>query len=176
MFLQIKQVRFILVILLLINLCSCSDEQPTFPDKMSQHRIDVAQISLLNRQLKSYGTRIFENNDSMVIEFPAEELFVHQSANLTYSAYNVLDLTIKLLLFYEKSVVEVVGFAGRGVDENIDTVLAEARAQKVVQYLWGQGIDANLMYAVSHQVSYTRLHSHLLRNCVIISFRKLPTY
>jgi outer membrane protein OmpA-like peptidoglycan-associated protein len=98
--------------------------------------------------VKQQGIEVYENSKMTSFFIPARLLFNHDSANFNAGARKVLDVVDHYLDCYEEEDIRVTGYLTSGDNAHINEVLAMARADRVVKYLWLQEIDASLAYSV----------------------------
>jgi outer membrane protein OmpA-like peptidoglycan-associated protein len=163
----------ILIILCALLLAACANNNISYTTAATLQS-DAAHIKLLKNQITSTRATIVETKDTVLLVLPDVAFFNPDSANLQNDAYYSLDKIVDLFGYYEKSVVQVVGFTGSHNAPHIKKVLAAARAQKIAQYLWNNGIDANFIYADGQDQAVTSYGRIILRDCVLINFKKLP--
>lgn len=156
--------------LLLIG-CANHEVDSYYHEIMSPEPVSSIHMKQLQSQLQDAGVNIYQTDKDMTLIIPDAVLFRPHSANFYNKAYYILDTIKDFTDYYEKAVIEVTGFGKPHINAE-SKFLAEARAQKVVQYLWSQKIDASLIYAKgsngecfestveTKQVNYDRIVVH----------------
>ena len=156
------------LLILVTTLISCSSyENYGEPSLTSKD----ARISVLNRQLFSNGVWVVQDVERMSIVIPNGSFFNHGSANLSDAAYMSLGNIVELMNFYDKSFVSVTGYSG--INELNGKLLSVSRANKILNYLWKSGINANFVYASGSSAITTEDKKLILNDCVVIDFKKL---
>jgi outer membrane protein OmpA-like peptidoglycan-associated protein len=135
----------------------------------------LLNIDTLSKKLISYHVKIIKENDSILLLLPNKKIFNSDSANFNKKMYEILNLILELTNYYEKSVISVIGFTRPGATDIYSKALAAERAHRVVNYLWGHGIDANFMYSDAIGIpitTFTTSKEFILTDCVGINFSK----
>jgi outer membrane protein OmpA-like peptidoglycan-associated protein len=115
-------------------------------------RLDKQQT--LVKELQGYGVRFFEVGDQITIVLPADRFFeTNSSAANTYS-YAILRKVVVLLNKYQSIGIKVSGYTDNQGSIERNKALSTQRAQTVAHYLWSQGIDTRLLYAVGYGASH----------------------
>jgi outer membrane protein OmpA-like peptidoglycan-associated protein len=104
--------------------------------------------------LQTYGIRFFEVGDQITVVLPADKFFQpNSSATNTYS-YAVLRKVVRLLNHYQKISIKVSGYTDNQGSIERNRALSTQRAQTIAHYLWAEGIDTRLLYAVGYGASH----------------------
>ncbi|MFU8797663.1 MAG: OmpA family protein [Gammaproteobacteria bacterium] len=105
-------------------------------------------------ELQGYDIRFFEVGNQITVVLPADRFFKKNSSAVNTYAYAQLRKVIKLLNQYQKVGVKVSGYTDNQGPIERNKALSTQRAQTVAHYLWSQGIDARLLYAVGYGASH----------------------
>ena len=122
----------------------------------SHKRCNYYDVHLVTEKLVKSGVKVTDADDRVEIVIPAK-IFNEGSANFSKFSYPVLFDLAYLMHFYDKSVVSF---------SSVDSLIGKARAQKIMNYLWSNGIDANFAYTKTSAVN-------VVNDVVIIGFKKL---
>jgi outer membrane protein OmpA-like peptidoglycan-associated protein len=156
----------IVVLSLCCLLGGCSREKPYYKrvwlmngsDYQGAKAIKALQGKGVDVQWYAVNDKRGHKKEYIKLLIPVHPLFNKDSANLSASAYSVLDLVVSLLNCYDQDVVQVKGSArvmqrsqDQGDAEQYAKALALLRAQGIVKYLWSQEVGATLIYADSEQ-------------------------
>ena len=98
------------------------------------------QEAELRKELEDTGVSVTRRGDEIILNMPSHIGFSTGSADLNAYSFPILDSVAKVLLKYNKTLVEVVGHTDNvGTAENNQS-LSERRANTVAQYLISRGI------------------------------------
>ena len=134
-----------------------------------------------------------QKNPWLVIAIPKSKLFNQSSANLSPKAPAILNDVAALINYYDKESVEIVNsfsfpYSIKAKNSNdafkISQALTKKQANKIVQYLWGKRINAQIIYAQSQNSSAIKKlltslraknqwYKHKETKYLLIKFKKL---
>lgn len=145
---------FLLAFLPIFFCISCASDEPYYKKVRLMTTQDYQAIKLVDN-LKRVGVKVFYygNNfgkNSAVQLFVAEnDIFNRDSANFNSRAVSIMDKVIALMDCYDEEVLKVRASIPPVVnnDERYARVLSLARAERVIQYLTSQDINATFVYA-----------------------------
>lgn len=146
-----RLIRIFLIILLLISLVGCANENSEFEPAPKPH--DPAVWLLFN--LDDYIVqKPVKRGDFFILAIPRSDLFNRDSANFTSGSEKILNNVSSLMLCYDKLDVKVMSYIF-GENQNIfrGKSLARKQSNQVVDYLWDKGIDARLAYPEGYVMS-----------------------
>jgi outer membrane protein OmpA-like peptidoglycan-associated protein len=103
--------------------------------------------------LESYGIRFFEVGDQITIVLPSDKFFQGDSSTANTYSYAILRKVVALLNKYKTVSIKVSGYTDNQGSVDRNKALSTQRAQTVAHYLWSQGIDTRLLYAVGYGAS-----------------------
>lgn len=110
-----------------------------------------AQIIALSSQLAKHKVQVIQIGETLRIIIPSDYLFNWDSANLNPPyAILVLNTISKLMLLLETTSAKVSGYTDCEASARLNKALSERQAQTVIDYLWIQGVDARLFYAIGY--------------------------
>jgi len=98
------------------------------------------QEAELRRQLENTGVSVTRRGDEIILNMPSNIGFSTGSADLNARAFPVLDSVAKVLVKYNKTIVEAVGHTDNVGRAESNQSLSERRANTVAQYLIARGI------------------------------------
>lgn len=93
------------------------------------------------------GAQVVQQGQTLKIYLPIDQLFSPRSANLTASAYLLLDRVAALLPLYETESIQVAGYSDNLGSHGFLTLLTRRQAEQVANYLWPNKMDAAMVYA-----------------------------
>jgi outer membrane protein OmpA-like peptidoglycan-associated protein len=98
------------------------------------------QEAELRRELEDSGVSVTRRGDDIILNMPSHIGFSTGSADLNARSFPILDSVSKVLVKYNKTLIEVAGHTDNvGTAENNQS-LSERRANTVAQYLISRGI------------------------------------
>ena len=104
------------------------------------------QEAKLRAELQGTGVSVTRIGDNITLNMPGNVTFATDSADLSYSFFDVLNSVGKVLEEFDQTVVEVAGHTDSTGTEDYNQGLSERRASSVATYLQGRGvIEARLM-------------------------------
>jgi len=121
--------------------CVRDDDGDGVPDQM-----DRCPNTPYDAVVDSLGCPVTRNSDLDYLRGRID--FQTGSAKLTKSSYGVLDSLAQILLSAPSIKLEVEGHVDNAGPEKINLILSQDRAQSVVDYLVGKGVDARRLRAV----------------------------
>ncbi|MCW5589607.1 MAG: OmpA family protein [Legionellales bacterium] len=131
-------------------------------------------------KLMSNGVQVIAVGDNVVLILPANKFFYENSPNRRREMDPLLNDIAALLRGYRKVEVKVAAFTAPSPSAQRALALTTQQAQAIVDYLWAQGTDTRMMYAVgygdahpiaSNQTAYGRAKNRRIE----ISLRLLPS-
>lgn len=99
------------------------------------------QEMLLRQELEGTGVRVERIGDSIRLIMPGNITFPTDSYNIQQGFYPVLDSVTKVLVKFDKTVVNVDGFTDSTGSFEYNQNLSERRAASVSQYLASGGVN-----------------------------------
>ena len=113
------------------------------PEIIPQHKQTISR-------LQSNGIQIFQVGDRVTLVIPTDPAFINNTPASNPSYYPILNRIALLLRDYEKVSVKVAGYTDNQGCSDRNVALSRARARRITDYLWEQGVDARFMYAVGY--------------------------
>lgn len=107
-------------------------------------------VNMLTQQ----GVKIILTGETYRIIIPADTIFYPDSANFSPNAINVLHPLVAFLLHYETTMMKVSGFTDSEGSLERNRALSEKQAQRMIEYLTRQGLDARIIYAAGYGPNY----------------------
>jgi len=104
--------------------------------------------------LQSYGIRFFEVGDQITIVLPSDKFFQGDSSTANTYSYAVLRKVVTLLNKYKTVSIKISAYTDNQGSADRNKALTTQRAQTIAHYLWSQGIDTRLLYAVGYGSSH----------------------
>ncbi len=101
----------------------------------------------LTKQLEANGIQVAVYGEQVRLLLPADKFFQADSPAMNTHYYPVLNKIAVLLSGYPKIGVQIAGYTDNAGPWQRNLALSRARAQKIADYLWNQGIDTRLLYA-----------------------------
>ncbi|WP_299195268.1 OmpA family protein [uncultured Amphritea sp.] len=98
------------------------------------------QEMLLRQELEGTGVRVERIGDSIRLIMPGNVTFPTGSYNIDQGFYPTLNSVAKVLVKFDKTVVNVDGFTDSTGSFETNQTLSERRAASVAQYLGGSGV------------------------------------
>ena len=98
------------------------------------------QEAELRRELEDTGVSVTRRGNELILNMPSNIGFSTGSADLNARAFPVLDSVAKVLVKYNKTIVEVVGHTDNVGRAESNQSLSRRRANTVAQYLIARGI------------------------------------
>jgi outer membrane protein OmpA-like peptidoglycan-associated protein len=124
------------------------------PGGVAPADLDDAEIIPQHQQtiarLKSNGVQIFQVGDHVTLVIPADVAFINNTPASNPVYYPILNRIALLLRDYEKVSVKVAGYTDNQGCFDRNVALSRARARRITDYLWEQGVDARFMVAVGY--------------------------
>ncbi|MEI8259029.1 MAG: OmpA family protein [Deltaproteobacteria bacterium] len=101
--------------------------------------VDVEEARL-REQLAGTGVDVVRLGDELRLRLPGGTLFQPDRADLAAPAHALLDAVAAVLQKFDKSLVEVAGYADSSGAADHNQALSERRAEAVSEYLRGRGV------------------------------------
>lgn len=108
----------------------------------------MQQRKPLIEKLRIYDVYVVYWGNEVKIMVPSDVFFYSESPNPSPVFYHAMDLIAALLRGIDKISIKVAGYTDAAGSPIRDKVLSTQQAQTIATYLWGQCIDARLIYAV----------------------------
>lgn len=102
----------------------------------------------LRAELQGSGVSVTRIGDNITLNMPGNVTFATDSADLSPAFFNVLNSVSKVLIEFDKTVVEVAGHTDSTGSESYNQSLSERRAGSVSQYLQSQSIGMQRMITI----------------------------
>lgn len=104
--------------------------------------------SSLISKLKEQDIQFIQYGDTVTLVIPSDKYFNQGSTEINDTDFGGLNSTVKLLKFYPKNVKYVAAFTDKTEDSAKDQKdLTQGRAEKLVSFLWANGVPAELLNA-----------------------------
>lgn len=100
------------------------------------------QEAKLREQLQGSGVSVSRRGDNITLNMPGNVTFATDSADLNPAFFNVLNSVSKVLVEFDRTVVEVAGHTDSTGSDAHNQALSERRANSVAAYLRAQSIDS----------------------------------
>lgn len=97
--------------------------------------------------LTANGIQITAYDQQVHLLLPADKFFQPNSPAMNADYYPILNKIAVLLRQYQKISVQIAGYTDNVGPWQRNLALSKARAQKIADYLWNQGIDTRLLYS-----------------------------
>jgi len=98
------------------------------------------QEAKLRAELDGTGVSVVRDGDNITLSMPGNVTFATDSSDLSPAFFDVLNSVGKVLVEYEKTVVEVAGHTDSTGSAAYNQGLSERRASTVSKYLTGRGV------------------------------------
>jgi len=98
------------------------------------------QEAKLRAELDGTGVSVVRDGDNITLSMPGNVTFATDSSDLSPAFFDVLNSVGKVLVEYEKTVVEVAGHTDSTGSAAYNQGLSERRASTVTKYLTGRGV------------------------------------
>jgi outer membrane protein OmpA-like peptidoglycan-associated protein len=104
----------------------------------------------LQDQLENRGATVVVLGDQVLVVLPSARLFQSMTAHIKPQAYSTLDLVVRYINRYTKTLVQVAAYTNATGPQSIDLALSQQQAESVVKYLSAAGVDARLLFAIGY--------------------------
>lgn len=132
--------------MLMLFFCGCTVSLPAANGKVISEDRQKASDSW-NYLQKYIVEQPKKNGDELVIAIPHSKLFNSNSANLSYSAMDILNNVVNLIAYYETVDVRVLSTIYlNGNDRLFSKSLAKEQAHRIASYLWRKNADMRIVY------------------------------
>jgi len=163
--------------------CSSSGNKVTgqtdnnFDQSSYDFRLYKNHENYLADQLKEEDITYIKYGDSRTLVIPADKYFSLQSTELTDMDYSGFNNIVKLLKLYPNSQIYVAAFSDDSGSANSQKDLTQGRAEKMVTFLWANGIPANKLSAQGYGDTYSigsnkQMHSSSYNRRIEIQWSK----
>ncbi|MGD2139532.1 MAG: OmpA family protein [Burkholderiales bacterium] len=99
-----------------------------------------SQEAELRKELENTGVSVTRNGDEITLNMPSNVTFAFGSSDLDPKFFAVLDSVAKVIVKYNKTLVEVDGHTDSIGSAESNLVLSERRANTVAEYLVTRGV------------------------------------
>ncbi|MGB5354216.1 MAG: OmpA family protein [Woeseia sp.] len=106
------------------------------------------QEAKLRAELQGSGVSVTRMGDNITLNMPGNVTFATNSSDLSPAFFNVLNSVSKVMVEFDKTVVEVAGHTDNTGSDAYNQSLSERRAGSVAQYLQSQGINSQRLITV----------------------------
>ena len=108
------------------------------------------QEAKLRAELDGTGVSVVRDGDNITLSMPGNVTFATDSSDLSPAFFDVLNSVGKVLVEYEKTVVEVAGHTDSTGSAAYNQGLSERRASTVSKYLTGRGASSQRLITPGH--------------------------
>lgn len=122
---------------------SMIENEPKLPHNVA---LGDPEIIKLEKRLAGQGVQITSIGQDSLLSVPAHLLFRDQSPRLTRESYEQLNEIAGYIRQFRTVGLNVAAYTSEYVSSKREHALSLARAQKVANYLWSQGIDSRLLF------------------------------
>ncbi len=112
------------------------------------------QEAKLREELQGTGVSVTRVGDDIILNMPGNVTFDVNQAAINASFYPVLNSVAKVAQEYNKTLIDVAGHTDSTGTVAYNMDLSQRRANSVVQYLQGQGVDSARIYAEGYGPHY----------------------
>ncbi len=131
--------------------------------------------------LQYNGVQVIELGDEIQLILPAMRFFKPKSPLMNMQYYGILAKVGKFIKQFPKVSVEVAGYTDNQGAWQRNLALSKAQARNIMKFLWDEGIDTRLIYAVGYGskdpiASNATVKGRMLNNRIVISLRKIREY
>jgi outer membrane protein OmpA-like peptidoglycan-associated protein len=105
------------------------------------------QEARLRAQLQGTGVSVTRNGDNIILNMPSNVTFDVDRADVRADFYPVLNSVVLVLREFDRTLVDVYGHTDSTGSAGYNQDLSQRRAQSVLAYLTGQGLDPRRFYA-----------------------------
>lgn len=144
---MIKFFQCAATLLLSIVLQACTTEGSVLDSPATYF---FAQNKTSLEALGAEGVSVMRLGDAVIITIPSRVLFQGYSVQVSSSGNDILKQVAKLVEPMSKVKITVAAYAEAMVQSKKDLMLTQWQAQTVSNYLWGQHVDARMIYAVGY--------------------------
>ena len=106
------------------------------------------QEAELRAELQGTGVSVTRIGDNITLNMPGNVTFATNSSDLSPAFFDVLNSVSKVLIEFDKTVVEVAGHTDSTGADDYNQALSERRAQAVSQYLQGQKVNQQRLITI----------------------------
>ena len=106
------------------------------------------QEAELRAELQGTGVSVHRDGDNITLNMPGNVTFATNSSDLSPAFFDVLNSVSKVLIEFDKTVVEVAGHTDSTGSDAYNQALSERRSSSVAQYLQSQKVDPQRMITV----------------------------
>jgi outer membrane protein OmpA-like peptidoglycan-associated protein len=112
------------------------------------------QEARLREELRGSGVSVTRMGDDIILNMPGNITFDVNQAAINANFYSVLNSVVKVGREYDKTLIDVAGHTDSTGTLAYNMDLSQRRARSVAQYLQGQGIDPNRIFAQGYGPNY----------------------
>jgi outer membrane protein OmpA-like peptidoglycan-associated protein len=106
------------------------------------------QEAKLRAELQGTGVSVTRIGDNITLNMPGNVTFATNSSDLSPAFFGVLNSVAKVMIEYNKTVIEVAGHTDSTGSESYNQALSERRAASVAQYLQAQKVSSQRMITI----------------------------
>lgn len=118
--------------------------------------------SAILSDLNQHGIQYVEYGDLNTLIIPTDKFYQFNRAEFNDICYPGLINVVQLLRYYPKSEIYVAGFTDNIGSKEHKKRLTEARAEKMVGFLWANHISAKYLHAQGYADKYSIGDNHLI--------------
>lgn len=108
------------------------------------------QQAALHQELQGTGVSVTRQGNSIVLNMPGDVTFATDQYRVESRFYPVLNSVAKVLVHYNKTLVDVAGYTDSTGTVAYNQRLSERRAESVANYLVAQGVQRMRIQAVGY--------------------------
>ncbi|HLB58175.1 MAG TPA: OmpA family protein [Gammaproteobacteria bacterium] len=108
----------------------------------------------LRDKLENRGVRVIVLGDQILLVLPSATIFQGMTPRLRPESYYTLNQVAELISGYPNITVKVAANVTMAGPSRINRVVSQQQADTIVKYLWQQGIDTRLLYAIGEGDQY----------------------
>jgi len=112
------------------------------------------QEAELRKELENTGVSVTRNGDEITLNMPSNVTFAFGSSDLDSKFFAVLDSVAKVIVKYNKTLVEVDGHTDSVGSAESNLALSERRANTVAEYLISRGVKRDRTIVVGAGEQY----------------------
>jgi outer membrane protein OmpA-like peptidoglycan-associated protein len=106
-----------------------------------------SQEARLRAQLQGTGVSVTRQGDNIILNMPSNITFDTDQSAVRPDFYSVLNSVVLVLREFDRTLVDVYGHTDSTGSDQYNFDLSQRRAQSVLAYLSGQGLDPRRFYA-----------------------------
>lgn len=114
----------------------------------------IATHKTLIHKVEGQGVKFVQTGDDLILILQSNMLFAAKTSILNADANQILNNIASLLKDHEKFSIKIAGYNDSMKKQTYNIALSRAQAEVVANYLWKQGVNARLLYAVGYGSLY----------------------